>query len=47
MPQTFTFVSLFRYVLKFGITDMVGPFDGENPGFGRRDQVTVPSPAIH
>ena len=47
MPQIFTFVSLFRHVWKFGITGVVGPFDEENPGFGRRDRGTAPSPATH
>lgn len=47
VPQTFTFVSLFRYVLKFEITDVVSPFDGENPGLGRRDQCDSAIPATH
>lgn len=47
VPHTFMFVSLFRYVLKFEITDVVGLFGGENPGLGRRRTVCSPSPAAH
>lgn len=36
VPYTFILVSLFEYVLKFEIRDMVGLFSGENSGLRRR-----------
>lgn len=39
VPHAFTYVSLFGYILKFGITDMVDLFSGANPELGRRRPV--------